>query len=188
MTITRSSQRSCTIKNGVPWPIPVVSRACVFLKFRNFCSKIPVLVSLFNNVAGLQACNFIKKRLQQRCFSCRIWETFKNNYLEEYLFTTAYDYLLFTTICLSLVDENALVKLKSFCFMTKPHKWKTLDSMEKNLQNIFRKHIGKIKINSQRLPTVSFYKSISKLPIRFSVLVVFNDSILMGCPVHKFLS
>ena len=29
---------------------------------------MPVLVSLFNKVAGLQACNVIKKRLQHRCF------------------------------------------------------------------------------------------------------------------------
>ena len=28
--------------------------------------------SLFNKIAGLQACNFIKKRLQQRCFLVNI--------------------------------------------------------------------------------------------------------------------
>ena len=28
----------------------------------------PVLESLFNEVASLQACNFVKKRLQHRCF------------------------------------------------------------------------------------------------------------------------
>ena len=31
--------------------------------------KTPVLESLFNKVAGLQACNDIKKRLWRRCFS-----------------------------------------------------------------------------------------------------------------------
>ena len=36
--------------------------------FRKFHRKAPVLESLFNNVAGLQACNFIKKILQHRCF------------------------------------------------------------------------------------------------------------------------
>ena len=30
--------------------------------------ETPVLESLFNKAAGLQVCNFIKKRLQQRCF------------------------------------------------------------------------------------------------------------------------
>ena len=30
--------------------------------------KIPVLESLLNKVADLQACNFIKKRLYQWCF------------------------------------------------------------------------------------------------------------------------
>ena len=40
-----------------------------FLKnIANFCRKTPVLESLFNKVAGLRACIFIKKRLQHRCF------------------------------------------------------------------------------------------------------------------------
>ena len=34
--------------------------------------KTPVLESLFNKVAGLQGCSFIKKRLQQRCFTVNI--------------------------------------------------------------------------------------------------------------------
>ena len=57
-----------------------------------FCSLFlmaPVLKSLFNKVASLQTCNFIKRRLQHRCFSCKIWEIFKNTYFEEYLRTTA---------------------------------------------------------------------------------------------------
>ena len=38
-------------------------------KFRKFYKKTLVLESLFNKVAGRQACNFIEKRLQRRCFS-----------------------------------------------------------------------------------------------------------------------
>ena len=37
-------------------------------KYRKFHRKTPVLESLFNNIAGLQACDFIKKILQHRCF------------------------------------------------------------------------------------------------------------------------
>ena len=37
-------------------------------EFRKFHRKTPVLESLFTNVTGLQRCNFIKKRLQHRCF------------------------------------------------------------------------------------------------------------------------
>ena len=33
-----------------------------------FHRKTPVLESLFNKVAGLRICNFVKKRLQNRCF------------------------------------------------------------------------------------------------------------------------
>ena len=37
-------------------------------KSRHIHGKLPMLEFLFNNVAGLQACNFIKKRLQQTYF------------------------------------------------------------------------------------------------------------------------
>ena len=37
----------------------------VFLKLRKFYRKSPVLESLFNNVGGLQAYNFIKKMQKQ---------------------------------------------------------------------------------------------------------------------------
>ena len=34
--------------------------------------KTPVPQSLFDKVVGLQICNFIKKRLQHKCFSVNI--------------------------------------------------------------------------------------------------------------------
>ena len=40
--------------------------------FCKFHRKTPMLQSLFNNVAGLQACIFIKKRLQHKCFPVNI--------------------------------------------------------------------------------------------------------------------
>ena len=40
--------------------------------FRNIHRKTPALESLFNEVAGLLACNFIKKRLQHNCFPVNI--------------------------------------------------------------------------------------------------------------------
>ena len=50
----------------------------MFLKFRNIHSKISVLESLVNNVVELQACNFIKKWLQDMCFPVNIAK-FKND-------------------------------------------------------------------------------------------------------------
>ena len=43
-----------------------------------------MLVPLFNKIAGLKACNFIKIKLQQ-VFSCKICKIFKNTYFEEHL-------------------------------------------------------------------------------------------------------
>ena len=54
-----------------------------------------MLESIFNKVAGLQACNFTEKRLQHRHFPVNI-ANFKNSYFEKYLQTAASDisYLL----------------------------------------------------------------------------------------------
>ena len=40
----------------------------VLANFAIFTGKHRCWKSLFNKVAGLQACNFVKKRLQHRCF------------------------------------------------------------------------------------------------------------------------
>ena len=48
-----------------------------------------MLRSLFNEVAVLQACNFIKKRLQHRCFACEYCKIFEKTYFEEHLQTAA---------------------------------------------------------------------------------------------------
>ena len=47
---------------------------------KNFATeKPPVLESLSNKVAGLKAGNFIKKKLQHRCFPVNIAKNFKNS-------------------------------------------------------------------------------------------------------------
>ena len=52
------------------------SRCKLFLKFRNIHRKRFLLKFYFNKVAGLQACNFIKKRLQHTVFILWISQNF----------------------------------------------------------------------------------------------------------------
>ena len=57
-----------------------------FLKnFAIFTGKAPVLESILNKVASLQACNFIKKRPQHRCFPVNIARFLRKAYIIEYL-------------------------------------------------------------------------------------------------------
>ena len=44
-------------------------------KFCKIHRKTPVLESLFNKVAGHQACNFIKNRIQHRCFPAKVLQS-----------------------------------------------------------------------------------------------------------------
>ena len=66
----RSSHQWCFIKKAV------------LQNLFNIQRKTPVLESLFNKVAGLQPCNFIKNRLQHRCFFVNIANFFKTPILK----------------------------------------------------------------------------------------------------------
>ena len=52
------------------------------LKNRNIHRKTPVVESLFNTVAGLQACKLIKKKLQHRCFPENIAKFLRTAFLQ----------------------------------------------------------------------------------------------------------
>ena len=57
----------------------------VFLNFLKFHKNTPLLDSLFNKVAGLQACPFFKKRLQHRCFHVEFELFSRPPFFTEYL-------------------------------------------------------------------------------------------------------
>ena len=65
--------------------------------FANFTGKH--LESLFNKVAGLRACNFIKKRLQHRCFPVKLAKFYKH------LQTTA-DQMICNKILLGKIESG----------------------------------------------------------------------------------
>ena len=48
--------------------------------FPDIHKKTPVLESLFNNVTGLMACNFIKKETPTQVFSCEYHKMFENSF------------------------------------------------------------------------------------------------------------
>ena len=62
----------------------VLQKKHVLKKFAIFTGKqkTPVLESLFNKVAGPKACNFIKKRLQYKCFPVNIAKFFRPSILK----------------------------------------------------------------------------------------------------------
>ena len=51
-------------------------------KFCTFHRKTPVMESLFNKVAGLKTCNFIKKRLQHRFFPMKFAKSYRTPILK----------------------------------------------------------------------------------------------------------
>ena len=78
--------------------------------FANFTGKEPVFDSLFNKVAGPQAGNFIKKKLQCRCFPVKFEKFSKAPFFTEHL-----RWLLFKisnsnnlTICLKIFHHYSL--------------------------------------------------------------------------------
>ena len=53
----------------------------VLKNFANFTWK-HILKSLFNKVAGLRSCNFIRKRLRHRCFAVKFEEFLRTTFLK----------------------------------------------------------------------------------------------------------
>ena len=56
------------IEKCTKWLLRPLIQAATRENFCNIHRKTPVLESLFIKVASLQPCDFIKKRLQHRCF------------------------------------------------------------------------------------------------------------------------
>ena len=68
--VPRSNYRRCSVKKD-------------FIKnLRKFHTKAPALECLFNKVAGLKACNVIKKRLQRRSFLVKFSKNLKTPILK----------------------------------------------------------------------------------------------------------
>ena len=63
--------------------VPIFLQSRCSYKFCKFDSTTPVLEYLLNIVAGLRACNFIKKR--HRCFSVNFTKYLRTPFLTEYL-------------------------------------------------------------------------------------------------------
>ena len=59
------------------------------LEISQISQKTSVLESPFNKVAGLQACNFIKKSFENWCFPVKFFKIFTYIHFEEHWRTTA---------------------------------------------------------------------------------------------------
>ena len=70
--------RSCPCRSSCS---QMFFKLSVLKNFPNFT----VLESLFNNVAGLQACNFFKKSLQRRCFPVKFAKFLGTSFFTEHL-------------------------------------------------------------------------------------------------------
>ena len=88
-------RRDCYINTFLP-NAPISFKAFPYFvknsqKFCKIHRKTTWLGSVFNKVASLKACNFIKKRLQKRRFPMNICEIFKNTYFGDHLQMAAFD-------------------------------------------------------------------------------------------------
>ena len=79
----RHKINACT--NGEKQPLEVFSKK-MFLNILQISQKFPTpaLESLLNKVARTQACNFIEKRLQHRCFPMKFAKFFRTSILKNF--------------------------------------------------------------------------------------------------------
>ena len=65
-------------------------------KFSDIHRKTPMLDFLFNKVAAIQACNFIKKKIPRQVLSCEYCEIFKNSFFYRTSLVAASEIYCFT--------------------------------------------------------------------------------------------
>ena len=90
----------------------VLQNSCSW-KFRNIHRETPLLDSLFNNVVGLQACNFINNRLRYRCFPMNNAKFLRTLFLTELLWTTAPGYCCFRTEIFKMIHTFLISNWRS---------------------------------------------------------------------------
>ena len=79
-----------------------------------------MLEILFNKVAGLQACNFIKKRLQHRCFSVKFAKSLRASFLQNTSGDCFWKYLMNSLFIAYESDEwsHCVVRIGSPTFIS----------------------------------------------------------------------
>ena len=84
-TKVRVMIKFCKSKKGQKQSFADVLQNRCSEKFHKFHRKKPVFESLLNKVAGLKACNFIKKRLQYKCFLMKFRKFLRTPFSTEHL-------------------------------------------------------------------------------------------------------
>ena len=82
------------------------------LQYSQLCIT-PLLESLFNKVTGLQACNFIKRRLQHKCFHVKFAKFFRASFFTEHfrwLFVKTADFCM--AVCY-FEQQRSIKKIES---------------------------------------------------------------------------
>ena len=89
--------------------------------------NVTKLEFLFKKVAGLQACNFIEKRLQHKCFSVKIEKSLRVSFLQntsgdcfwKYLFNSLYciwEWWIVSLRGMYWLSSSYLILLRAFSF------------------------------------------------------------------------
>ena len=106
----RSSHRRSSVKKNVSKNFAILTGKPLYRSL--FSIKFQALEALFNNVSGLQACNFIKKRHRHRCFSVNIAKFLKTPILK---YTCDQLLLRSGCFCLMLDIVFSMIRLSGTC-------------------------------------------------------------------------
>ena len=90
---SKSSHLRCSMKKGA------------LINFTKFTGKHLCQSLFFHKIAGLKACNFIKKETMTQAFSCEFCKISKNTFFTEYLFfCLSVSCWIFSFICYSYLE------------------------------------------------------------------------------------
>ena len=107
--LSLSSEKE-SIAYGQKQPPEVFCKKSLLKKSCKIIRKKPMLESPFNKVVGLEVCNFIKKRLQHRCFPVSFTKICKNTFFQSTSGTSVHCSLVTRSSCINCSKTRGKAK------------------------------------------------------------------------------
>ena len=103
--------------------------------FKNFCNihrKTPVLDSLCSKVASLEACKFINKRLQHKCFPMNIANFLRTAFFMEHLWQLLFKVMFETCQNFTMKNKTSVKPVEKDYVNVNDHRVESCDNVAIN--------------------------------------------------------
>ena len=140
--------------------------------FAIFTGKYLALESLFNKVAGLKACDFVKKRLQYRCYPVNT-----ANFLRTHILKNICEWLLLNNIPIFSAEKVSKFRVFSSPYFTISGLNTEIETRKTRIGTLFTQCFGSTSF--------TFCSHLQNLTFELDFIKIFSESIIFMLDVSE---